>query len=132
MRTELVAEPEARVEIRQLEELEMFDSLRLSIVVTTEIIAEILAEAVTADILADVTADVLADIAADILTEVLLEVLTDVAADVAGRTELEARVEIQQPKELKAEEFKMFSSLRLSVVFATEVLVKLTGGTELI
>ena len=33
--------------------------------------------------------------------EVLLEVLTDVAADVASRTELEARVEIQQPEELK-------------------------------
>ena len=31
----------------------------------------------------------------------LAEVLTDTAADVAGKTELEARVKIQQPGELK-------------------------------
>ena len=45
MRTELVrTELVARVEIRQLEELEVFDSLRLSVVVAAEILAELLAE----------------------------------------------------------------------------------------
>ena len=34
----------ARVEIRQLEELEVFDALRLSVEVLAEILAEILAE----------------------------------------------------------------------------------------
>ena len=34
----------ARVEIQQLEELEVFDSLRLSVVVTAEILIEIAAE----------------------------------------------------------------------------------------
>ena len=34
-------ELEARVEIRQLEELEVFDSLRLSVVVAAEILAEV-------------------------------------------------------------------------------------------
>ena len=38
-RTEL----EARVEIRQPKELEVFDSLRLSIVVTTKVLAEAIA-----------------------------------------------------------------------------------------
>ena len=33
--------------------------------------------------------------------EVLADAAADVAADVASRTELEARVEIQQPEELK-------------------------------
>jgi len=43
--TELVrTELKARVEIRQLEELEVFNSLRLSVVVTTEILTEILTE----------------------------------------------------------------------------------------
>ena len=40
----LIAEIKARVKIRQLKELEAFDSLRLSIVVTTEVLMEILAE----------------------------------------------------------------------------------------
>ena len=59
--------------MRQLEELEVFDSLRLSVVAAAEVVA-------------DVVAEVLADVAADI------------AADIAGRTELEARVEIRQLK----------------------------------
>jgi len=43
--TELVrTELKARVEIRQLEELEVFNSLRLSVVVAAEVLAEILAE----------------------------------------------------------------------------------------
>ena len=50
------------------------------------------------------------------LAEVLADTAADVAADIASRTELEARVEIRQPEELKAEEFKVFNSLRLSVV----------------
>jgi hypothetical protein len=45
-----------RLEIRRLEELKVFDSLRLSIVVAAEV-------------LADVAADVAADIAADIAAE---------------------------------------------------------------
>ena len=45
-------ELEARVEIQQLEELEVFDSLRLSVVVA----AEILAAEVAAEILAEVEA----------------------------------------------------------------------------
>ena len=45
----------ARVEIRQLEELEVFDSLRLSVVVAAEILAELLAE-ILAEILAGVEA----------------------------------------------------------------------------
>ena len=40
--TELLAELKARVEIQQLKELEVFDSLRLSIVFTVEILAEVL------------------------------------------------------------------------------------------
>ena len=52
------AELEARVEIRQLEELEVFDSLRLSVVVAAEVLAEILAE-----IAAEVVAEVLVELA---------------------------------------------------------------------
>jgi len=40
---------------------------------------------------------------------------------ISGGTELEARVEIRQPKELEAEELKVFDSLRLSVVVLIEV-----------
>ena len=57
-RTEL----EARVEIRQPEELEVFNSLRLSVVVLAEILAEILAE-----LLAELLPEVLADVAADVV-----------------------------------------------------------------
>ena len=67
-----------RLEIRRLEELEVFDALRLSV----EVLAEVLPE-------------VLADIAADVAgrTELLIKL--------AGGTELEARVEIRQPEELE-------------------------------
>jgi hypothetical protein len=44
-----------RVEIRRLEELEVFNSLRLSVVVAAEVLAD-----VAADIAADVAADVIA------------------------------------------------------------------------
>ena len=54
------------------------------------------------------SAEVLADVAAD--------VAADVIADVANRTELEARVEIRQLKE-----FKVFNSLRLSMVLLVAV-----------
>ena len=50
----------------------MFNSLKLSMVVTAEVLV-----------------DVLADVAADVV------------ADVTGKTELEAWVEIRQPKELE-------------------------------
>ena len=46
----------------------------------------------------------------------LAEVFTDAAIDIASRTKLEAQVEIRQPKELKAEELKVFNSLKLSIV----------------
>jgi len=42
---------------------------------------------------------------------------------ISGRTELEARVEIQQPEELEAEELEVFDSLRLSVVVLVELAV---------
>ena len=35
------------------------------------------------------------------LAKVLMDITADVTADITNRTELEARVEIQQPKELK-------------------------------
>ena len=49
----------ARAEIRQLEELKVFDSLKLSVVVTAEILAEltteVLAEILTAEVLVKLT-----------------------------------------------------------------------------
>ena len=48
--------------------------------------------------------------------EVLVEVLLEVLADVAGRTKLEARVKIQQPKKLK-----VFNSLKLFVVLLVTI-----------
>jgi len=87
-RTEL----KARVKIRQLKALEVFNSLRLSMVLLMEVPIEVLT---------DVTADVTADVVTDVLTELTTELIA----------ELRARVEIQQPKELK-----VFDSLRLSVV----------------
>ena len=48
-----------RVEIRRLEELEVFNSLRLSVVVTAEVLAELAAE-VLADVAADVAAEAVA------------------------------------------------------------------------
>ena len=52
-----------------------------------------------AEVLADVAADIAADITADITT------------NITSKTELKARVEIQQLKELK-----VFNSLKLSIV----------------
>ena len=46
----------------------------------------------------------------------LADVLADIAVDITGRTKLEVRVEIWQPKELK-----VFNSLRLSVVLLLAV-----------
>ena len=51
MRTEL----DARVEIQQLEELEVFDALRLSVEVLAEVLPEVLA-----DVAADVAAEAVA------------------------------------------------------------------------
>ena len=53
---------------------------------------------------------------ADVLADVAADVAADVVADVADRTELEARVEIQQSEELEA-----FDSLRLSMVLLLAV-----------
>ena len=64
----------ARVETRQPKELKVFDSLRLSVVVTTEITAKVAAKVLTV---------VLAEVAAELVTE------------------LGAQVKIQQPKKLK-------------------------------
>ena len=71
----------ARVEIRQLEELEVFDALRLSV----EVLAEVLAAEVLA---AEVLAEVLAEILVEILTEILAELAMEIAAEIAGGTEL--------------------------------------------
>ena len=46
--------------------------------------------------------------------------LSGMGLRISGGTELEARVEIRQPEELK-----VFDSLRLFVVVAAEVLIKL-------
>ena len=51
-----------RLEIQRLEELKVFDSLRLSIVVATEVLADVLV-----DIAADVAADVV--VAAEAIAE---------------------------------------------------------------
>ena len=56
-----------------------------------------------------------------------MDAAADVAADIAGRTELEARVEIRQPKELEAEELEVFNSLSLSVVVAVEILAEIAA-----
>ena len=64
----------ARVEIRQLEELEVFNALRLSI--------EVLAEVLAAEVLA-------AEVLAEVLTEILAELTAEIAAEIAGGTELE-------------------------------------------
>ena len=82
--TELVAELEARVEIRQLEELEVFDSLRLSVVVAAEVLADVLA-----GVLAEVAAEILAEILVGVLAEVLAEILAaEVLVELASGTEL--------------------------------------------
>ena len=48
-----------RLEIRRLKELEVFNSLNLSIVVTAKVLAKILAD-VTADVIIEVFAEILA------------------------------------------------------------------------
>jgi superfamily II DNA/RNA helicase len=48
-----------RLEIRRLKELEVFNSLRLSVVVTTEVLTDVAAD-VTTDIAADVAAEAVA------------------------------------------------------------------------
>ena len=74
MRTELVqTELVARVEIRQLKELKVFDALRLSV--------EVLAEVLTTEVL---TAEVLAEVLAEILAEILAELLAELAAGGLG------------------------------------------------
>ena len=67
-----------------------------------------------ADVFADVATDIAADVVADVATKVV--VAAEAVAEVAGRTELEARVEIWQLKELK-----VFDSLRLSMVLLMAV-----------
>jgi len=47
----------------------------------------------------------------------------EIAAEIASGTELKARVKIRQLKALK-----VFNSLRLSIVVAVEVLIKLAAG----
>ena len=56
-------------------------------------------------------ADVFTDIAADITADIAADVATDIIADITNRTELKVWVKIRQPKE-----FKIFNSLRLSIV----------------
>ena len=53
---------------------------------------------------------------AEVLADVAADVAADVIADVANRTELKAWVEIRQLKE-----FKVFNSLRLSIVLLIAV-----------
>ena len=62
-----------------------------------------------------------AEVAAEIATEILAEVLLEEQRLIASRTELKARVEIRQPKELEA-----FDSLRLSIEVAVEVLTEVS------
>jgi len=46
---------------------------------------------------------------------------------ISGGTELEARVEIRQPEELKAKELKVFNSLRLSMVVLIELAAEIAA-----
>jgi len=62
-------ELKARVKVRQPEELKAFDSLRLSVVVLTEVLADVLVE-VLAEISTEVIAEVEAEIAAGVVAEV--------------------------------------------------------------
>ena len=74
MRTEL----DVRVEIQQLEELEVFNALRLSV-----------------EVLAEVLPKVLADVAADIAGR------TELVRTELVQAKLKAQIEIQRPEELK-------------------------------
>ena len=60
--TEFLAELKVWVKIRRLKELKVFNSLRLSVVVTAEVLT---------DVLIDVTADIAADVTVDITTEAI-------------------------------------------------------------
>ena len=53
---------------------------------------------------------------ADIFTDITADITTNITTNITNRTELKARVEIQQPKELKA-----FNSLKLSIVLLLAV-----------
>ena len=67
-----------RVEIRRLKELEVFNSLRLSIVVTAKALTEIAAEVlikVTAEIAVKATTEATIELIADILSRTELKVL---------------------------------------------------------
>ena len=63
----------ARVEIRQLEELEVFDALRLSV--------EVLAEVLAVEVLA-------VEVLVKILTEILAELTTKITMKITSGTEL--------------------------------------------
>ena len=67
----------AQVEIQQLEELEVFDALRLSV--------EVLTEVLTVEVLA---VEVLTKVFVEILTEILAELTAEIAAEITSRTEL--------------------------------------------
>ena len=69
MRTEL----DARVEIQQLEELEVFGALRLSVEVLAEVLPEVLA-------------DVAADVAAEAVAEAVAEVVAEAVAGLGYRS----------------------------------------------
>ena len=79
-------ELKARVEIRQLKELEVFDSLRLSVVVVAAEEVEVAAE-IDAEIGAEVGAEI-AVVGAGVLAEVLAEAVAEVVAEAfAGQEE---------------------------------------------
>ena len=63
---ELVAELKTRVEVRQLKALKVLDSLRLSVVVFTEILLEVLAEVLT-----ELAVELLAELIAELITELI-------------------------------------------------------------
>ena len=67
----------AQVKIRQLKELEVFNILRLSIEVLTEVLA--------AEVLA---VEVLAEVLTEILAEILVELTAEITAEITGGTEL--------------------------------------------
>ena len=78
-----------RVEIRQLEELEVFNALRLSVEVLAEVLAtEVLAAEVLAEVLTEILAEILIEIFTEVLTEILTELATEIAAEITGGTEL--------------------------------------------
>jgi len=98
-RTEL----KARVKIRQpkeleAEELEVFNSLRLSVVVLVELAAKAITEVIAVEVASELIAELNAELDAELIAE------------------LKARVKIRQPKKLE-----VFDSLRLSIVLLIAV-----------